>query len=114
MQMTKLGSTANHLPTLKFRYTAGVLIADINQLSSLPNQLFAQVRLSTATSDRLVSQRQSRIDKALVLNRNEEPFTLADERFVASAVPLPWLYTETIFECPNRSRLECVEGGLHR
>ena len=57
MQMTKFRSTTNHLSTLDLGHAVWVLVADVNQLSSLPNDLFAHMRLSTATCNRLVSER---------------------------------------------------------
>ena len=88
VQVTKFRSTTYHLSTLDLGHTAGVLVADVNQLSSLPNDLFAHMRLSTATCNWLVSESQSLIDEARVLDGNEEPFTLTDERLITSTISL--------------------------
>ena len=114
VEMTKFWLSANQSPMLTFGQTVWVLVADVNQLSSLANDLFAHVGLSATTGDRLVSQRQSIVDETLVLDGNEEPFTLTDERLVSSAVSLTRLYAETGFECSNRGWLERVERSLHR
>ncbi len=43
MKMTKLRLAAEQLPTLNFSQTQWVLIANVNQLTSLSNELFAQM-----------------------------------------------------------------------
>ena len=114
MQVTKFRLSADQAPMLTFGQTVRVLVADVNQLSSLANDFFAHVWLSTATCDRLVSEGQSIVDESLVLDGNEEPFALTDERFVSSAVSLTRLHAETGFECSNRGWLERVKRSLHR
>ena len=52
------------------------------------NKLFDEVRLAAAASQRFVPQDQVLVQLELASNRHEEPFTLADEHFVATSIRL--------------------------
>jgi len=62
----------------------------------------ADVGLSAAACDRFVPQYQSRIEQRRILNGSEKPFSLTDERFIASAIPFPQLHIDAWFETADR------------
>lgn len=87
--MLDLWPLADYSGALRFGQATRVLVADVNQRSSLTDNLFANIWLTTTPPrNRLVLENQTFIHEHRITHRHEEPFALTAEGFVFSAMRL--------------------------
>ena len=88
MQLSQLRLAADRPLVLSRRQAVWMLRAHVHRFAAIAKQLFDEVRLAAAATERFVPQNEILVQLEFASNRQEEPFTLADEHLVATSVQL--------------------------